>query len=206
MHVFVAVALAVTFSFVTAPTTWAGTTWKPKMLIYGGVGLPSGPDSFTDSATLGLGGGIGVGLFVLPALMLQASVDYTTFGVDEEGLRERFARPPDTLVIGGETSTFYASASVRFDLLSLPLVRPYVLGGAGFFRILPDDVQFDNVLVELEPENTVGFHGGVGVDVSLGPLINVFAEAIYVAGLTEDQATSFFPFRAGLVFELGPES
>lgn len=178
---------------------------KPKGVIYGSLGLPSGPDVFSDRATLGFGGGLGLAMQMVPRVGVQLSVEYTTFGADENGLRRVYGQAEDVGVIGGEISLLYAAATVRVDVVRLPAIQAYVSGGAGFFRYAPDQVQFDNVIYKRETENTGGFHGGIGVDVPVGSLINVFADATYVVGATEGESTAYLPLRLGLIFELTAE-
>jgi hypothetical protein len=178
---------------------------KPKGIIYGSLGLPSRPDAFDDAATLGFGGGIGLGIFLVPHAMLQLSAEYTTFGADENGLRKVYGQAADVGVVGGEISVLYTAASLRLSVVRLPAIHAYVVGGAGFFRYVPDKVQFDNVIVERKTENTAGFHAGVGLDVPLGSLIDIFADAAYVMGATEGDRTAYIPLRVGLLFELTAE-
>jgi opacity protein-like surface antigen len=178
---------------------------KPKALIHGSLGIPSTPDTFSEGSSLGFGGGIGLGMYVTPSLMLAVTAEFLTFGADADGLRKIYDRPNDA-VLGGETSIFYGAFTTRFDPFRLRYFRPYLMAGFGFHRFVPDDVQFDNLIVDRDAQTSFGVHGGLGVDVSFGSVINVFVEAAYIAGFTSGETTGVFPLRGGLMFELSPDS
>ena len=188
-----------------ASVACAEVQWKPKVIIHGGLGIPSAPSLFADGSSLGFGGGIGLQFHMAPPIMVQTSVDYTTFGLDEEGFRRAMGVSDTASIIGGEVSILYAAVSLKISLLQASAVRPYLLGGMGYFRQLQDDIQIDRALVEYNAQDATGIHGGVGVDVSAGPFIDLFAEMVYIVGFTEKDLTGYFPVRAGLAFELSPD-
>jgi hypothetical protein len=115
-----------------------------------------------------------------------------------------YGAPQDAAVVGGESTVIFAAASARVTVFPSSLVSPYVTAGFGFFRMIPDDIQIDNNNIERVPKNTSGAHAGLGLDLTLGSLINVFAEAGYVGTFTEE-GTAYWPMRLGLMFELGPQ-
>jgi len=194
---------AILFAFDAAPAR-ALQMGKPKALVHGSLGIPAAPEVFSEGSSLGFGGGIGLAAYVMPMVMLMATVDYTTFAADEGGLRKVYNRPNAT-VLGGETSILYAAVTARVDLLEFSVLRPFVTGGAGFYRVIADDIQFDNTIVDRSLENAPGIHLGVGLDASLGTLINVFADIAYVVGFTSNDTMGYWPMRGGLMFALSPD-
>lgn len=197
------VIVAISFAFDVMPAN-ALQMGKPKALVHGSLAIPATPEVFSEGSSLGFGGGVGLAVYVMPKLMLVAAVDYTTFGADENGLRQVYDRP-NASVLGGETSILYAAVSARVDVLEFSVFRPFVAGGVGFYRVIQDDLQFDNVIVERSLRNAPGVHIAVGLDVSLGTLINVFADIAYVAGFTSNETMGYWPMRGGLMFALSPE-
>ena len=196
-----AAAISLAFNALPASALQMG---KPKAIVNGSLGIPASPEAFSKGSSLGFGGGIGLAMYVSPMVMLMATVDYTTFGADESGLRQVYDRP-NASVLGGETSILYAAVTARVDLLQFSVFRPFVTGGAGFYRVIPDDIQFDNSIVDRSLENAPGVHFGVGLDASLGTLINVFADIGYVTGFTSNDTMSYWPMRGGLMFALSPD-
>ncbi|MCH7548887.1 MAG: porin family protein [Candidatus Krumholzibacteriota bacterium] len=73
-------------------------------------------------------------------------------------------------------------------------VRPYILGGGGYYRFWIFDLNhFENVL---------GLTGGVGVEIEISKKQRLFLEGKYVLGKTretpEKTSTQTIPFRIGL--------
>jgi hypothetical protein len=176
---------------------------NPKIVIHGDVAIPVTPDKFADGFSLGLGGGLGLAFPVSSRLMLLVDLEYIVFGIDEEGFKKAFGLPPTASLTGEQIATFYASLAAKFDLLSSPsgMVRPYVLGGFGFFRYNPESISGDGSSLGFEDQNTLGVHGGGGVEIVLAPYLALFLDAMYVLGFTDNEATGYAPIRAGVAFD-----
>ncbi|MDH3215534.1 MAG: autotransporter outer membrane beta-barrel domain-containing protein [Candidatus Krumholzibacteria bacterium] len=180
---------------------------KAKVVVHGDISSPLKPRAFADTANLGIGGGVGLALPLTQQFMILAGVDYTTFGLDDDGFREQNGLPAGSILVGGETSTLYASLGLR---ISAPLpgipIRPYLVGGVGYFRIDPDDVTSDGTTLGFATEETTGIHGGGGFDLSFGSYLSIFFDALVIVGFTDVDATGYFPLRAGIIFDIAPDA
>jgi hypothetical protein len=67
-----------------------------------------------------------------------------------------------------------------------------------------DDIVLPTSTTIIETENAVGWHGGWGIDITLGSAINLFFDALYIVGLTQ-RGTGYVPVRVGLAFDLVPQ-
>ncbi len=180
----------------------AGMVSKPKIIVHGDVSIPTDPQQFVDGFSLGLGGGVGVGFPLSSRFAVVADVDYKVFGVDEEGFRRTYGVPPSKVLTGDQIATFYASLSLKVDLISAPAqIRPYLIGGGGFFRYNPDDFAVDETSMGFQSENTFGVNAGGGVEVVLAPYLVLFLDAMYVVGFTENENTGYVTIRPGIAFD-----
>jgi outer membrane protein with beta-barrel domain len=94
-------------------------------------------------------------------------------------------------IIGGMADVVYAFGT------SAASMRPYVLGGIGFYN-----VKFTGTGSSVS-ESKVGFGGGAGVAFKLGTGgSRVFVEGKYVSVSTTGSSTTFLPVRAGIRFAL----
>jgi hypothetical protein len=87
------------------------------------------------------------------------------------------------------------------------LVRPYLIGGVGYYRLrtrVEARLAGQTERFDSGPSNEFGVNGGVGLDVPLGAL-TVFGEARYHRLFTDDAtstspATTLLPLRVGIRF------
>ena len=93
---------------------------------------------------------------------------------------------------GGKLRIFDVTANVMYTPLPTPLVKPYIIGGLGFYssRITDSD--------ELGTDN-MGINAGAGVKLNLLAL-KVFVDARYHHVFTKGEATSFIPVSVGIMF------
>jgi hypothetical protein len=148
---------------------------------------------------------MGLEIRMAPPVRIVASVDYTTFGLDEGGYRTRHGIDSSTPVSGGEVAVLYAAAGLKIDVfLTAPSpVRPYLFGGIGYFRMHSDDLHVGATTLVQGPEEAFALHGGGGLDVMLGPAMNLFVEGLAEVGFTARQNTVYVPLRLGIAFALG---
>jgi hypothetical protein len=180
----------------------AGTVSKPKIVAHGDVSIPTGPQEFVDAFSLGLGGGVGVGLPLWSRLAVVADVDYKIFSIDEEQFRRVYGVPPTVGLSGDQMTALYASLSLKVDLISAPKqIRPYLLGGVGYFRLKPDDFASDDTSLGFQTEETYGVNAGAGVEIVLAPYLILFLDAAYVVGFTENADTRYLSVRPGIAFD-----
>jgi hypothetical protein len=106
---------------------------------------------------------------------------------------------PENAQISGDVKFVGGLATLVFHLGAGPL-RPYLLGGAGYYNRSGSQKAVDAAgeLDELSlKESDLGFHAGAGIKVQLGGLA-AFAEARYHRVNTDDIKTNFVPVVVGL--------
>lgn len=94
-------------------------------------------------------------------------------------------------IMGGMADLVYAFGTQADQ------IRPYVLGGVGFFnvKVTVPSASFDTSVTK------VGFGGGAGIAFKVGTGgTRVFVEAKYMSVSTEGGSTNFLPIRAGIRF------
>jgi hypothetical protein len=142
--------------------------------VEGGLSMPTG--DLGDGANMGfLIGGI---MDIMPAnwpVAIRANLDYQRWGVDSD------------LADGESLNPISVTGDVMFAVPTTGGVRPYVLGGLGFYR---SDCSFD-----CEGSNDIGFNFGGGLNFNLGTL-DTHVEARYHS---VDDA-SFIPIVFGIRF------
>ena len=179
-----------------------GMVSKPKIVAHGDVSIPTYPREFVDAFSLGLGGGVGVGLPLSSRFAVVADVDYKIFGIDEEGFRQAYGVPPTASLSGDQMATLYASLSLKANLISAPAqIRPYLIGGIGYFRLKPDDFASQGTSLGFQSEDTYGVNAGGGVEILLAPYLILFLDAAYVVGFTENTTTTYLTIRPGIAFD-----
>lgn len=78
-----------------------------------------------------------------------------------------------------------------------PLVKPYFIGGAGFYRL---DFSARSVFGRFDDtEEEFGWNASGGISFGIGR-INLFVEARYHSVNTEGERFTFVPVSVGLVF------
>ena len=153
---------------------------KPVSLgIAGGVAIPVG--DFSDAYNTGYNGTVALGLssFGSP-LGLRFEGSYNKFpGRDDLAVNQ-----PDSRIIAGTANVVYALPGVG--------IRPYVIGGGGYYGLKLDRVNAQSV-------NKFGINGGVG---ALFPLsgFNAYVEARFHNVFTDVSSTQFIPVTFGIMF------
>jgi len=122
----------------------------------------------------GWGGGAHLDIDIT-VISFRVSGDYQLF------LPEENSAAPNIKLISG-------TANVKFPLLPLPVVKPYLTGGVGLARLSVGDAN----------ETNPSFNVGAGVDFSL--IITAFAEVRYNWILTEGESTGYIPLTVGVTF------
>jgi opacity protein-like surface antigen len=158
---------------------------------------------------LGLGGGVHFDIN-LSILSIRLSGDYITLSPDKDKFRTYVQQVvpglPVQFVSGGRVDMLSGSANLKLVVLPLPVLRPYISGGAGLVNVKATDVTLSLAGTNLQPvsilkSQTVGtFNAGAGVDIAIGGL-TIFGE-IKANWIMLDEGTStFVPIvTAGLTF------
>jgi hypothetical protein len=158
---------------------------------------------------LGLGGGAHLDLD-LGLLSFRLAGDYVTLSPDKEKFKRLITLilpgAPIEYVDGGTINIITGSVNVKFTILPLPVVKPYITGGGGIANISTTAVKlrFNNVDLppfELLKKQTVGtLNAGVGSDIVLGGL-TLYAELKVNKIFLEEGSGTFIPIATvGLTF------
>lgn len=193
------------------------------MLILAPAALAAGPIGFGVQATgananfegpakeiygFGFGGGLHLDVNFIPMLSLRVQGDYVSFSPDKGKYASYLARyvgvlPSDLSVEGGRNNFISANANVKFDVLPIPLVSPYVTGGVGMTAFSYSDLTVKyqgQVLLNIpKPESQTKFSTnlGAGIDVNLA-VVKLYLEARYTWIFTEGSTSTYIPVSLGV--------
>lgn len=167
-----------------------------------------GSAQLKDAYGPGLGGGAHLD-FGLPGLSLRLSGDYLKYSLDEERFRgsyaDVFGDAVDQISIkGGGLGIMAASANAKVAVMPLPVVRPYVTGGAGLAWLSVDETRTSiagvpgNVFPATTQNGKQSYNVGAGVDLEIG--IKLFVEARYVWIITDGEKSTYAPVALGVTF------
>ena len=129
-------------------------------------------------------------------LGVRLDVQYNRFGLDPD---PRFGPGGAPEVADGQLTSISATGNVVVKGPRLAFLRPYLIGGAGIYRVTSDIVQEPNSSYPGRSINKFGVNGGVGVDLSFGA-VNLFAEGRYNRVFSEGGRMEYVPVVAGLRF------
>ena len=137
-------------------------------------GIAGGPNFSQDADEMGyhVGGVVDISLPLLPV----------GFRVDGAMNRFDFANTP--------TRIFDVTANVMYSPLPLPMVKPYFIGGVGFYSTRIKDTP---------AADEMGVNAGAGVKLNLLAL-KVFVDARYHYVFNEGEALKFIPVSIGIMF------
>ena len=146
--------------------------------IAGGAAIPLG--DLADLYNTGYNGTVSLGLssFGSPIGLRVEGMYNKVLGRDDVG------NPPDARIIAGTANLVYGLPGVG--------IRPYLIGGAGYYSLKPD---VDNI----ESENKFGLNGGIGAMFPLSGF-NTFIEARLHHVFTDVSSTQFVPVTFGILF------
>jgi opacity protein-like surface antigen len=167
-----------------------------------------GTKSLSDAYGPGLGGGAHLDLG-LPGLSLRLSGDYLKYSLDEARFRgsyaDVFGKAVDQISIqGGGLGIKSVSANAKIAVMPLPVVRPYVTGGAGLAWLSVDETRTSiagvpgNTFPAITQNGKKSFNLGAGADLEIG--IKLFVEARYVWILTDGEKSTYVPVAIGVTF------
>lgn len=116
----------------------------------------------------------------------------TPIGIRIEGMYNKFfgrddngsSHEPDARIAAGTANLVYGLPGVG--------IRPYLIGGAGYYSLKPD-------VPNIESENELGLNGGIGAMFPLSGF-NTFIEARLHHVFTDVSSTQFIPVTFGILF------
>jgi opacity protein-like surface antigen len=158
---------------------------------------------------LGVGGGVHFDVN-LSVLSIRISGDYITLSPDKDRFRTYVQQVvpglPVQFVDGGRVDMISGSANLKLVVLPLPVLQPYISGGAGLANVRATDVTLSLNGTNLSPVSilktqTVGtFNAGAGADIVLGGL-TIFGEIKANWILLDEGTSTFVPIvTAGITF------
>ena len=167
-----------------------------------------GTTALADAYGPGLGGGVHLD-FGLPGLSLRLSGDYLRYSLEERWFRDPyvalFGEAAKVISVrGGGLKIMSASANAKVAVMPLPVVRPYITGGAGlaWFSVAETRTSIADAPGRTFPGTTQNgkptFNVGAGADLDVG--IKLFVEARYVWILTEGEKSTYVPVAIGVTF------
>ncbi|MBD3383878.1 outer membrane beta-barrel protein [candidate division KSB1 bacterium] len=179
----------------------------PHFFINGGMAMPMGPDEFKDYWKTGFNVGGGAEFAFGPNMKLVGTVDYTSFGINEDELLDEFAMGVSGISVdGGSLSSIAVLANVKFSIAPpMSPISPYLIGGAGMFFLSGGeaDIKYQGMTmstIESETDNYFGVGVGAGVDLTISPNMSLFIEGKYNIAFAEEDNMSYLPIKAGLLF------
>jgi opacity protein-like surface antigen len=221
--------MLVALAMVTVTPGYAAPPGDLELMVSSGVVFPESPMTFRGYWTMQYGAGIGVGIPLSPSVTFVGSFEYYSFKLNEDGVSEDFdpeyareiwAFNDVTLIPAAVPSSVTAiSANMRVaPVLTNGPLSPYFLVGIGAMRFSLSEISMpmtsrlvlDNSAVSMTAatritggtQTAVLLQGGVGLDIRLSSLLNVFIEARFVRGLTEGLGAAYVPLTAGVKLQL----
>jgi hypothetical protein len=200
-----------------------------ELVVSSGVVFPESPMTFRGYWTMQYGGGLGVGIPLSPSITLVGSFEFYSFTLDEDGVsqtfdteyaREIWAFDDVSLIpLAGSSSVAAISANIRVaPLPTTSLLSPYFVAGLGAIRFSLSEIALpmashlvlDNSAVSMTAATRITggtqtaalFQGGLGLDIRLSSMLNVFIEARFVRGLTQGVGVAYVPLTAGVKLQL----
>lgn len=196
------------FALLFLSTLYAQDKKKIELTISGGFSNPITPDEFDDYWNIGFHAFGGIGYIMAPGVVINGSIGYNKFGLNtDEFLKSLGTSETGKSIEGGSIFILLISINVRGHLIQdLEEVKPYILGGIGYFIKSTDDIIISsdgiNESISMETENAIGLNGGVGVEFPLSITSSFFIEAGYCMGLTERNDTNFFSIKGGIYVQI----
>ncbi|MHB1224905.1 MAG: outer membrane protein [Gemmatimonadaceae bacterium] len=126
----------------------------------------------------------------------RLEAQYTRFGLDPD---PRFGPGGAPETADGHLSSLSGIASVVVTIPIAGRFRPYLIGGAGVYRLTSDITQEPNSTFGPTGVTRFGLNGGAGVEVAVGPL-RTFVEARYHNAFASGSDVSFVPVTIGMKF------
>jgi opacity protein-like surface antigen len=179
-----------------------------KFGVQGDFGSINVPEPMKSVYGSGLGGGAHLDIS-FAILSLRVSGDYITFAPDNGKYQEALAKLTGSAaslfsIDGGRINIMSGNVNLKWAILPLPIVTPYMTGGIGLASVSVNDA---TIKMNGVPQGTIGgvkgetktaFNVGAGVDLKIG--ITLFLEAKYTWIMTEGETSTYIPISLGVTF------
>ncbi|HXF99938.1 MAG TPA: outer membrane beta-barrel protein [Bacteroidota bacterium] len=166
------------------------------------------PKPMNEIYGFGYGGGVHID-FNLPVLLsFRLQGDYVRFSADQSKYQQLLASlvggtvASDFSIEGGAISVWSVYANVKSSFLPLPLISPYITGGAGIANLSSADatVKYQGQPLGGVPgvsgESKFSANLGAGVDLKIG--IELYLEARYTWIFTSGETSTYVPISIGI--------
>jgi opacity protein-like surface antigen len=168
----------------------------------------NGTSALKDVYGAGFGGGVHLDIR-LAVLSLRVSGDYLSFSPDNDKYRKALEGVIGTAagqfsVDGGGITMWSGNLNAKWQLLPIPVVKPYLTGGIGFARLSVDEAKVMQGGVQTKKydgfasETQTAWNVGAGVDLSIG--ITLFLEVKYMWVMTAPETSTLVPVTVGVTF------
>jgi opacity protein-like surface antigen len=162
-----------------------------------------------DAYGWGYGGGLHLDVN-LALIDLRFSGDYVSASLNNEEYRAKLQdlignQASSYSVEGGNVSVLSVNANLKWTVLPLPVLSPYLTGGVGLARTNTGSLTVKYLgtpvsnFPEVESETKTIYNLGAGADLSLGG-ITLYVEAKYCRIMTEGEQTTYVPISVGITF------
>lgn len=166
-------------ALVAAVSTAADAQAASKGLgVYGGIAMPMG--DFGDAADLGFLIGGQYSMPLQNALGLRFNADWNRFGLPDD--------------IDGNWSLLGAMANLTYDIGTGTGLKPYLIGGLGFYQY-----SLDVGGTNIGDDSDLAFNVGAGYNFTAGNR-NLFAEIRYLSIMAEGTSINMLPITIGIRF------
>lgn len=167
-------------------------------------------DALKEIYGIGYGGGLHLDV-KLAILSFRVSGDYLTLSLDKSKYQALAAQYLGSLasgvgIDGGRIDVFAGSVDVKLNLLPLPLVSVYAIGGGGLVNLSVSELKVTyngnpvTSVPAVKSQTKPAVNAGVGADISLGG-VTLFGEVKLEWIFTDPNTTTQIPFATvGLTF------
>lgn len=174
-------------------------TWR----LAGGSCFPVNPQLLTDLHTAGLSFQGGAGVWLPVGVRVYLAYDFNSLFADEPSVKDYVeARDPtfnaSSAVDANPTRIHTALAMAFVPLARSVAARPFALAGIGWMWAKVGDITYPDGRLGGGRDAGFAMALGGGIDFRAGYDINVFVEAVWMAGFTEDNTTQVVPVRIGV--------
>jgi opacity protein-like surface antigen len=178
-----------------------------SVFINTGFSIPTAPDEFSDYWKTGFNIGGGIGFPIIRNLRFQVDLEYNSFAFDEDTFIDDLSYGGTGISISGGTASILTAAVNLKALIPTGSYSktPYLIGGVSFFALSISDgtVRYEQYTRTIggDSDPAIGLSLGAGISFVMNPNMNIFIEARYGIGFTEDEDTQYIPFKVGLEFK-----
>lgn len=168
------------------------------------------PKPLNEIYGFGIGGGAHLDINLPVILSFRLQGDYVRFSADQTKYQSLLASlvggsaANDFSIDGGSISVWSVLANVKSNFLPIPIISPYITGGAGVANLSAADatVKYQGQPVQggtipgIAGETNFSANVGAGVDLKLG--IELYIEARYTWIFTSGETSTYIPVSIGI--------